>query len=202
MRDEEFYNIVGGQRISARQIDELTGMARGLCADGVLNQAEVEFLQKWLAVNASVSGHPVIGGLYRRVNDILGDGVADAEERSELLVTLNDFSDGTFELGEALKSTTLPICNPAPDLAFSNLRYCLTGTFGFGSRSKCEQVIRDRGGRCASLTQKTDVLVIGIYATESWKHSSYGNKILKACEMRDSGTPISIVGEQHWLRFL
>jgi hypothetical protein len=44
----EFLNRVGGERISARQFDELIGLARGIGADGMLNQSEVEFLQKWL----------------------------------------------------------------------------------------------------------------------------------------------------------
>ena len=53
--DEAFYNRVGGDRLSSRQIDELIGIARGIAADGVLNQVEVEFVQKWLAANCSIS---------------------------------------------------------------------------------------------------------------------------------------------------
>lgn len=45
--DSELLNRVGGERISARQIDELIGLARGITADGMLHQSEVEFLQKW-----------------------------------------------------------------------------------------------------------------------------------------------------------
>ena len=41
MKEEAFYNRVSSNRISSRQIDELVGLARGLCADGVINQAEV-----------------------------------------------------------------------------------------------------------------------------------------------------------------
>jgi hypothetical protein len=44
--DSELLNRVGGERISARQIYELIGLARGIAADGMLNQSEVEFLQK------------------------------------------------------------------------------------------------------------------------------------------------------------
>ena len=40
---EEFNNRVGGVRIASRQIDELIGIARGIAADGTLNQAEAEF---------------------------------------------------------------------------------------------------------------------------------------------------------------
>ena len=202
MRDEQLYNRFGNERISARQIDELIGLARGLCADGLLNQAEVEFLQKWLAANASISDQPLVSTLYARVDEVLEDGIADIDECHELFVTLNALSDGGFELGETLKSTTLPLCSPAPALIFSGRSYCFTGTFNFGRRSQCEAKVIERGGKCTSLTKQTDVLVIGVYATESWKHSSFGNKILKACELRDSGLPIAIVSEEHWASHL
>ena len=200
--DEALYNQLGSDRISSRQVDELIGIARGIAADGVLNQPEVEFLQKWLAANSSLSDQPLIRTLYQRVADILGDGVADAEECGELLDTLNSFSTRDFELGEVLKSTTLPLCDPPPQLEFAGRNYCFTGTFTFGKRRDCEQAVVGRGASCGSLNLRTDYLVIGVYATESWKHSSMGNKILKACEWRDEGVPISIVSEEHWTKHL
>lgn len=45
MRDPDLLNHFSNDRLGHRQIDELIGLARGLCADGVLNQQEVEFLQ-------------------------------------------------------------------------------------------------------------------------------------------------------------
>jgi NAD-dependent DNA ligase len=200
--DDRLYNRVGGERISSRQIDELIGLARGIAADGTLNQAEAEFLQKWLAVNADVSGHPIVRTLYDRVNEALRDGVLDDDESADLLHTLNAFSDRDLELGEVLKSTTLPVCRPAPYLTFAGVTYCFTGTFNYGQRKFCEAAVLERGGACSSLSQKTNVLVIGLYATESWKHSAFGNKILKAAEMRDAGIPIAIVSEEHWTTHL
>lgn len=202
MRDEELFNAYGRERISSRQIDELTGLARGLCADGTLNQAEVEFLQTWLAANIGISGNAVVGALYHRVADALADGIVNPSELKELFQTLEEFSGNNIEIGEALKSTTLPLCNPAPELRFDGNSYCFTGTFNYGGRRQCEQAILDRGGMCGSLTRKTDVLVIGVYATESWKHSAFGHKVMKASEMRDAGVPISIVAEEHWVGFL
>ena len=198
-RNEGLYNRFGRERISSRQVDELIGLARGVCADGFLNQAEVEFLAKWLAANLGVTDNPLTAALYRRVADILKDGVADSEERQELLDTLQAFSDTTFEPGEVLKSTTLPLCSPAPVLEFGGKSYCFTGTFKFGQRRKCEEAVEALGATAGSLTRKTDYLVIGYYATESWKHSNAGLKIMKACEMRDSGIPVSIVSEDHWV---
>jgi NAD-dependent DNA ligase len=202
MVSEQRCNIVGQDRITSRQIDELVGLARGIVADNTINQAEVEFLQKWLAANMSISDQPMIRKLYERVDTILLDGVADLEECRDLLDTLNSFSNRDFELGEVMKSGTLPLCDPAPTLSFTGRRYCFTGTFNFGGRKDCEGAVHARGGLAASLTKNTDVLVIGMYATESWKHSAFGNKIIKAVDMRSDGVPIAIVSEVHWAQHL
>jgi NAD-dependent DNA ligase len=200
--DNEFHNLVGGERIHSRQIDELIGLARGVLADRKLVQAEVEFLQKWLAANVAISDQPLIQTLYRRIDEILSDSMFDDDEKTELFETLNHLVSCDFELGETLKATSLPLDDPQPGLVFAGRRYCFTGTFTFGQRKHCEQAIVDRGGSAGGLTQKTHVLVIGTYATESWKHSSFGNKILQACEWRDRGMPIAVVSEAHWVRFL
>ena len=200
--DDKFYNRVGGDRITSRQIDELIGIARGLAADNKLNHEEVQFLQKWLAANIDVSDQPLIRTLYRRVNDVLADGIIDTDECEELLDTLNKFSNRDFELGEVLKATTIPLCRPAPKLYFEGAKYCFTGSFIFGRRRECEIAVADRGAEVGGISRKTTFLVIGAYATDSWKHSSFGNKILQACEWRDSGVPISIVAEEHWAKSL
>jgi len=201
--NESLHNAFGRERISSRQIDELIGIARGLCADGVLNDAEIEFLQKWLAVSADVSGQPVIVRLYQLVEEILSDGFVDEDERVQLFDTLNALADTTFELGEVLKPTTLPLCSPPPDVSFLGMRFCFTGTFNLGRRQDCERAVEERGGLGGSLTQDTNYLVIGAYVTDSWRHSSFGNKIIKAVEMRDhKNVPISIVSEQHWATYL
>lgn len=200
--DERLLNRFAVDRLSSRQIDELIGLARGIAADGNINLAEAEFLQKWLAANSVLADQPLIRVLYQKVSDMLADGIFDRDEQTELLDTLNNFSRRDFELGEVLKATTLPLCDPAPKISFAGVRYCFTGIFTFGKRKDCETAVISRGSVCSSLTQKTDILVIGVYATESWKHSSFGNKILQACEWRDAGIPISIVSEEHWTRHL
>jgi NAD-dependent DNA ligase len=201
-RDAGILRAVNGERVASRQIDELIGLSRGLAADGLINQAEVEFLQKWLVANADISDQPLIRTLYAQVDGILSDGIADPEECADLLTTLTALSASDFELGEVLKPTTLPLCDPSPTLTFPGRSYCFTGTFSYGRRQDCEAAVVARGGATGSLTMKTSVLVIGAYATDSWKHSSFGNKILKAVDMRDSGVPISIVSEKHWVGHL
>ncbi|SEP38072.1 BRCA1 C Terminus (BRCT) domain-containing protein [Rhodospirillales bacterium URHD0017] len=200
--DNAFFNRVGAERISARQIDELIGIACGIAADGVLNQAEGEFLHKWLVANVTICEQPVIRTLYVRVREALSDGVLDADECRDLLETLNALSNSDFELGEVLKPTTLPLDNPEPVLVFAGRHYCFTGTFSFGPRKACENAVIERGGSCGAVSKKTNVLVIGAYATDSWKHSSFGTKIIRASELRDAGQPIALVSEKHWTKFL
>lgn len=200
--DEATLSRLQADRLSSRRIDELIGLARGLIADGIINQQEVEFLQKWLVANEALSGQTLLRILYNRVTEILADGSIDQQEMAELIDTLSRFADRTFELGETLKSTSLPLCSPAPRLTFAGKQYCFTGTFGYGQRKHCEAAVLDRGALVGGLSKKTNVLVIGAYATESWKHSAFGNKILQACEWRDAGHPISIVAEAHWVQHL
>ena len=195
---EELNRIFGRARLDDRQINELVGLAHGLTADGVINQAEAEYLQKWLVAHVDVRENPIAMNLLARVNDMLSDDTLDAEEARELFETLQKFSGGDFELGEVLKSTSLPLDVPPPALSFRNSVFCFTGTFAFGSRNDCEGAVEKLGGRCGSLTMKTNYLVIGIYATGSWVHSPYGRKIERAMEMKQEGVPIHIVGEQHW----
>lgn len=200
--DTEMLNQYGRERISDRQVNELIGLAKGIAADGAIHQSEVEFLQTWLAANLAVSGQPLIRTLYDRVTDILSDGVVDDDEKSDLLQTLQAFIAPKTELGEALKATTLPLCDPFPTVSVEGAAFCFTGTFVYGNRRACEAAVIAKGGLAGTLTRDTRYLVIGTYVTDSWKHSSFGNKILKAVDMRTKRVPIAIVSEDHWARHI
>ena len=127
-----------------------------------MDRCEGWLIGQEVVANVSVSDQPVIRTLYRRVRDVLSDGVLDAAESKELIETLNAFSNRDFELGEVLKSTTLPLDNPEPKLTFRSRQYCFTGTLSFGPRVLCESAVIERGGSCGALTKKTNILVIGV----------------------------------------
>lgn len=196
---EELHRIFGKARLNDRQVNELVGLARGLIADGMVNRAEAEYLEKWLVANRDVSTNPVTANLLSRVHSMLSDGIFGEDEAKELFETLRKFTGGDFELGEVLKACELPLDQPPPAISCLRKDFCFTGTFAFGSRKDCERAVQNLGGRCGPLTQNTDFLVVGIYATGSWKHSSYGLKILRAVEMKQKGIPIAIVSETHWV---
>ena len=110
MRDEQFYNRVGSERISSRQIDELIGLARGLCADNQLNQLEVEFLEKWLAANSGVSDQPLIRTLYERIGQILADGLVTEPATFAPKASACDFaSSRLINSSLPVKTTVLPL---------------------------------------------------------------------------------------------
>jgi NAD-dependent DNA ligase len=129
---------------------------------------------------------------------MLQDRERHSEESKSLFETLEKFTGNDIELGEALKSCKLPLDEPPPLLEFTGQRYCFTGTFAFGTRTDCEAAVQNLGGECGSLTLKTNYLIIGAYATESWIQSSYGRKIERAVELKQEGHEIRIVGETHW----
>ncbi|WP_342151063.1 BRCT domain-containing protein [Methylorubrum sp. SB2] len=199
MKDTAVLNRICAERIDDRQIAEVIGIAHGIIADGVINQSEVEYLQKYLSTREHVTRNPVVRLLKDRVDCVLADGIVDADEATDLMATLTAFAGGDFELGEATKATSLPLCAPAPVMAFRNAPICFTGTFAFGTRSTCEDAVRTLGASPGSLTMKTRYLVIGAYATDNWSQSAFGRKIEQAVAWRKAGKPIHIVGEAHWV---
>jgi NAD-dependent DNA ligase len=185
--------------IDDRQVSEVIGIAHGIIADGEVNQAEANYLNKWLDAREQVTDNPVIRLLNNRLRRFLADSVLDADEAADLLMTLTAFAGGDFEAGEITKATSLPLCDPAPTMVFQGVSICFTGTFAFGTRKACEAAAEALGAVPGSLTAKTRYLVIGTYATDSWSQSAFGRKIEKAVEMRGEGKPIRIVGETHWI---
>lgn len=200
MRDDETLNRIGAERIDDRQIAEIVGIAHGILADGVVNQSEAEYLQKWLEVRSHVTGNPVVRLLQERIGRHLADGILDVEEAADLLSTLRSFIGGDFERGEIVRSTTLPFCDPAPAMAFAGAPICFTGTFAFGPRKVCEDAASKVGSLPGPLNMSTRYLVVGVYATDGWSQSAFGRKIEKAASLRAKGHPIHIVGETHWTK--
>lgn len=195
-------NLNSRARVADRQMTELIGIVRGMMADGTISDGEIEYLRRWLAASEGASGHPLIAGLALQFDALFADGTMDPEAREDLVATLNLLVGEDFEIGEAMKSSRLPFCDPAPGVTFDGAVFCFTGKFAFGQRKDCDAAVIERGGTAGELTQRTRVLVIGEYATEDWSQSSWGRKIEKAVKWRSEGVPISIVSETHWRRFM
>ncbi|MCU7806395.1 MAG: BRCT domain-containing protein [Candidatus Thiodiazotropha sp. (ex Semelilucina semeliformis)] len=187
------------KHIQDRQIDTLIGLSKGLVADGNIDQAEAEFLQSWLIQNSQASDNPIIRNLLTKLDNMLSDGVLDQEESKELLSLMHRFTGEPSAIGELAKASTLPVDDPQPEIVFEERQFLFTGTCAYGTRKQCQAAIYLLGGiNAKSVTKRLDYLVLGTYVTDSWAHESYGRKIEKAVEYRESGIPIAIITEAHW----
>lgn len=196
---------VNARRLADRSIDELLGMCKGMLADGVINEDEINFLKLWLEANQEYIDQWPANILSARICEILADGIIDKQEKDDLFMMLNDITGGTKTFYDEFKNnaTTLPLCKPAPAIAFKGRQFCLTGQFLYGTRNKCEKEIQQRGGLTQKQpSQKTNYLIIGNLGSTDWMHTAFGRKIEDAIELKGKGFPISIVSEEHWVKHL
>jgi NAD-dependent DNA ligase len=188
------------KRRTERDIAEMLGLIKGILADGIINDTEVNYITNWLATHPdSISAWP--GNiLANRLERIFQDGKITEEERLDLKELLTDLVGGNAGIiGTANASTSLPLDNPAPNIVFKNNIFVLTGKFAFGPRKACEQFIQNAGGVCDNdITKRTRYVVIGTFSSTDWIQTSHGRKIEKAVELRETGQQISIIGEDHW----
>lgn len=191
-------------RVEDRLVAELIGTCKGAIMDGVVSEGEALGLRRW------ISGHPdVVRGypgsmIADRLERILADGVVDAEEQRELSELLLDLTGETPDHNEPLNRTAAQFYdNPLPTVLFDAQEYVFTGRMCYKTRGECEQAVLDRGGRVLPYVRvRTNFVVVGPIGSAAWLHSTHGTKLLKAAELRESGAPIHIIPEDHWIQAL
>jgi NAD-dependent DNA ligase len=203
MKNHRAIQAVTDSRLLKRSCESLIGIAAGLIADGELNNKEIQFLSTWLAEHDEVAKTWPGEVIYKRVREVLADGVITGEERDYLQKTLTDLVGGSFSEDGAIASepTDLPVDMEAI-VEIPSASFCFTGQFLFGTRSACERTVEQRGGSIASVSRKLDFLVIGELSSRDWKYSSFGTKIQSAVQMKRDGAKLAIVSEAQWTRAL
>jgi len=195
---------INARQVADRKIDELIGLCRGIMADGTINQKEAEFLMEWISSNEARANLFPFSVLYDRLSNMLSDNILDEDEQIELLDLLTRVTGGDT-LAEDIESmsTTLPLCNPAPDVIIEQNNFVFTGVFNMGTRKALQSIVENMGGIAQkSITKQTNYLVIGDIGSEDWAHSSFGRKIEKAIDYKEKGSDIKIVIESHWSKFI
>jgi NAD-dependent DNA ligase len=181
----------------AKATNEITGLIRGFLADGVVTREEAEYLRGWLNQRPDVLRDPLVAALATRLARVFADGMVTTEELEELKIAFQSYGkdDGA--------PATLPLDNPMPDIVFPGKSFCFTGPFVSGTRAWCEsQVTQRKGSPVGSVSAGLNVLVIGTKVSPAWANQTYGRKIEAAFGHKQQGHPITIVNEEHWLRFL
>ena len=186
-----------------RQIDQLIGLAQGILADGIVNQAEAEVLQSWLRLN-HCTDNPYVSRLLDQVERVLADGVLDEDEGRELHDALMSWTGGGGTDGEESTTASLPLDPDPRTVRIAGNIFVFTGTGVFGTRKMMQDATIRAGGTVErSITMRTNFVVLGTYVTPAWVHQSFGRKIEKAMDYRDrKGTGVQIVHEEDWAQAL
>lgn len=193
--------VVSSERVRRRLVDELSGLSSGLLADGHLSDSEIFFLMNWMDKNQELMTDWPFDKLVGLLNQAVIRGEVIEAKRSELIAFLTELSNAVFTDSEERLSSILPLCNPVPCVQTGN--FVFTGKFEKGSRAKCTDLTTAKGAVVQPRVRKdTNFVVIGSFVSEDWKHSTYGSKIERAVELRDSGTGVSIISEEVWLHWL
>ena len=186
----------------AKAIDQLTGICTGILADGIVSPKEAEFFADWVQKFAPMEPVWPFSDILRRVETIFADGRASAEECEELRGVMEALCGYTVQADPTeTYSSALPLNNPPPDtLVFRDRLFNITGRFAYGTRKKVIEAIGNLGGQATDSppTRESHYLVIGLFASRDWVHTNHGRKIERAVELRDSGSGIAIISEEHW----
>ncbi|MBD2770542.1 BRCT domain-containing protein [Hymenobacter sp. BT664] len=191
---------------AAKAVDQLVGICTGILADGEVNENEAVFFAEWVRKHAPAEPVWPFTDILQRLERIFADGVCDVEERAELkdvMEALCGFTEEPLPMAENL-STTLPLCVPQPPIVFANQQFVVTGKFAFGARTAVFDAIAALGGQPIDTapTKATNYVVIGVFASRDWVNTSHGRKIEKAVQLREKGTAISIISEEHWKQYV
>jgi hypothetical protein len=182
-----------------RSCGALVGIAQGVLCDRALSDDEVRFLHDWLTSNDEICQGWPGDVIYKRVRDVLADGIITEAERAHLVETLQELIGGAHETLAAPVHVTKLAFDENPTLKYPGARFCLTGEFVYGPREKCATAITTRGGVIASsVTKQLGYLIIGGLGSVEWKHGSFGTKVERAMKYKRDGLPIAIVHEERW----
>jgi NAD-dependent DNA ligase len=202
-RDDGGQPLISGYNVARRRdrdVSEMLGLVKGMISDGVVSADEARFLNDWGARHPDVLAHWPAKVIFARLAQHFADGHIDDDERAELRDLLTAVAGGDESICLGFDGATLfPLDAPAPLVCWQEEVYVFTGRFAYGTRKRCEREVTERGGSCDdNVTRRTSFLVIGTFSSRDWVHSSYGRKIQKAVQLRDSGFSLRIIGEDHW----
>lgn len=178
----------------------LLGLARGVLADGVVNEAEARALRDWVEWHPEAMARWPVSVLARRIERIFRDGVVDSEEREDLAELLRRMLEGTP--GPPLRTGLakgLPLDPDPPPVTFPGRTFVFVGRFASGSAASRGRRVEALGGRVdPAVGPGTDTVVVGALTGEDAREGALAEVLALASDLRSrSGRPC-IVTEEHW----
>jgi len=181
--------------------NRLIGVVRGLLADDVLNNTEIESLHNL------ISSH--INPLFSATNDILTN-IKDfnnitQEQRNALKIELNRIIGGSIHEHGVIDGMTanIPFDTLPKEFNLYCKRFVLTGNFYTMSRKQMGTLIESFGAtQSRHVNGVADLLIVGGMASKDWAFSSFGRKIEEAITLRKEGNGLLIVDERQMADYL
>lgn len=191
------------QRRQTKALNTLMGIVSGAICDDRLHDNEIIYLSTWINENEHVAYSYPGNIIFKKVREVLNDGVITQEERDHLLNELKILSGNDFSnTGSALPEYISTLFDKDPNIIIPGKYFVFTGDFLYGTRESCHRAIESRGGIFrTSVSKKTNYLVVGSRTSPDWITENFGRKIQKAAMMIESGDlQISIVSEADWVK--
>jgi len=165
----------------------LSGIMKGILADGYISDNEALQLRQWLYDNIYLSGHYPFNRLIGVLESALLNNVITNDESVQIKETIYELLDPI----NSLKSNVLSI---------EGKHICLSGNFEYGSKQDVEAYIHARGGVVdVSVKKTTDILVIGGLECAKYAYGTYGTKAKKALAWNEKGCDIEIIKESDFI---
>lgn len=179
----------------------LLGLARGVLADGVVNEAEARALHDWVEWHPEAMGRWPVSILARRLERIFRDGVVDPEERDDLAELLRRILEGTPGPPMRVHSPAeLPLDPVAPVVTFQGRTFTFVGRFASGSTaSRTRRVVALGGTVEPEVTSRTDTVVVGAFTGDDAREGPVAEGLARAARLRTEGGRPSIITEEHWM---
>jgi NAD-dependent DNA ligase len=195
-RDKDLIQIYNQPLVVSRAIQEIQGAAGVIIFDGKVSDEEIKFLKEWIQKHRPYLTKFPLDKLKTLFEGILADGVVSETERQDLFNFLC-----TIATGVRNNLAVDGIFSAKPQIEFRGKEFLFTGDMDFGSRSKAEKAVLERGGLLSkSCSKKTHYLVVGNLGSEAYKYGRYGTKIEKALELKKSRkSDIQIVREHNFV---
>ena len=185
-------------------IQFLQGLIHGIMADAELSDKEILSLRKWIDANEFLNGTYPFDEICSMLYTILEDGKITQEEREQLAAFFSNIIDFTtsYNLSEKdffdlrKKYSVAGICAAYPEVTFPGKIFCFTGESRRAKREEIAALVARVGGAMrASVSAKTDYLVVGNAGNPCWAYACYGRKIEDAMALRKEGAHVVIVNE-------
>lgn len=195
MQSTEFYYQ------TTAELQRLHGVLAGIASDQRITEQELRSLSDWMAEHDGLKGRWPFDEVESVIAAVLRDGRIDADEHQMLQHLFSEFvaiTDNRTIVSPSItvSGTVVGLCAVCPEIVFSDKRFVFTGASNKTSRNDFDALVVRLGGfSSASVSGKTDYLIIGADGNPCWAYACYGRKVEAAVKFRKEGRPLLLVHE-------